>query len=56
MPAPSMYFEGEELNEKDRILQGAPRKEGLISRYAGPSAEQEPDALVAVWNIVLLAG
>ncbi len=51
-----MYFEGEELNDKDRILQGAARKEGLISRYDAPSGQQERNALVAVWNVVLLAG
>ena len=51
-----MYFAGEELNDKDRILQGASRREGLIARYAAPSGQQEPDALVAEWNIALIAG
>jgi protocatechuate 3,4-dioxygenase beta subunit len=51
-----MYFEGEDLNDKDRLLQGASRKEGLIAHYGTPSAQQEPNALVAVWNIVLMAG
>jgi protocatechuate 3,4-dioxygenase beta subunit len=51
-----MYFEGEALNEKDRFLQRASRKEGLIAHYGTPSAQQEPNALVAVWNIVLVAG
>lgn len=51
-----MYLEGEALNEKDRFLQGAPRKESLIAKYGSPSGQQEPNALVAVWNIVLRAG
>jgi len=51
-----MYFEGEELNDKDKLLQDSSRKEGLIARYSAPTAEQEPTALVAVWNIVLGAG
>ena len=51
-----MYLEGEALNDKDRFLQGASRKEGLIARYGAPSCQQEPNALVAVWNIVLVAG
>ena len=51
-----MYLEGEELNGKDKLLQGASRKEGLIARYSAPSNPQEPNALVAVWDIVLIAG
>jgi protocatechuate 3,4-dioxygenase beta subunit len=51
-----MYFEGEALNDNDEILQRASRKEGLIARYGAPSGQQEPTALVVVWNIVLRAG
>ena len=51
-----MYFEGEALNDKDEILQRASRKEGLIARYGAPSGQQEANAFVAVWNIVLRAG
>ena len=51
-----MYLEGEDLNDKDKLLQGASRKEGLIARHGGSSGQQEPNALVAVWNIVLIAG
>ena len=40
-----MYFEGEALNDKDAILQGAPRKEGLIARYGVPSGPQAPNHL-----------
>jgi protocatechuate 3,4-dioxygenase beta subunit len=51
-----MYFEGETLNDKDRFLQGVTRKDALIARYGTPSGPQEPNALVATWNIVLIAG
>lgn len=53
-----MYFEGEELNTKDRYFDRLPPagKEALLARYGARSAQQEPDALVAVWNIVLRAG
>lgn len=51
-----MYFEGEELNAKDKLLQDSSRKDGLIARYGAPAAAQESDALVAIWNIVLTAG
>lgn len=50
-----MYFEGEILNDKDKLLQDSSRKEGLIARYSAPSGAQESNALVAVWNIVLAA-
>ena len=43
-------------NDKDTILQSASHKEGLISRYGQLSGQQEPNALVAAWNIVLIAG
>lgn len=53
-----MYFEGEELNIKDRYFDrlSAPGKDALLARYGARSAEHEPNALVAVWNIVLRAG
>ena len=51
-----MYLESEELNDKDKLLQDASRKEGLIARYRAPSGLQDSNALVAVWNIVLIAG
>ncbi|MBI5258571.1 MAG: protocatechuate 3,4-dioxygenase [Burkholderiales bacterium] len=53
-----MYFEGEELNAKDRFFDrlSPAGKEGLLARYGTPSAQHEPNALVAVWNIVLIAG
>jgi protocatechuate 3,4-dioxygenase beta subunit len=51
-----MYFEGEALNDKDIFFQRAPGKDGLLARYGAPSGQQEPNALVVVWNIVLIAG
>ena len=51
-----MYFEGEPLNVKDLLLQQAADKETMMSRYVAPSGQQERDALVAVWDIVLRAG
>lgn len=48
-----MYFEGEPLNAKDRLLQKAQDKETMMSRLVAPTARQERDALVAVWDIVL---
>ena len=48
-----MYFEGELLNDKDRLLQGAQRKDALIAKVSTPSANLEPDALVVSWDIVL---
>jgi protocatechuate 3,4-dioxygenase, beta subunit len=53
-----MYFEGEELNAKDRYFDRLPPagKEALVARYGTRSAEHEQGALVAVWNIVLRAG
>lgn len=51
-----MYFEGEALNEKDPYLQGSARKDALIAHYGAPSGQQEANALVAKWNIVLRSG
>ncbi len=51
-----MYFEGEALNDKDKLLQDSSRKEGLIARYTSPTGAQESNALAAIWNIVLAAG
>lgn len=53
-----MYFEGEELNAKDRFFDrlSPGGKDGLLARHGTRTAQHEPDALVAVWNIVLMAG
>lgn len=53
-----MYFEGEELNTKDRFFDrlSPGGRDGLLARYGARSDEHEPNALIAVWNIVLMAG
>ena len=52
-----MYFAGEPLNDTDPFLQGAgANKERLIVPLEPPTQELEPDALVAVWDIVLEQG
>ena len=53
-----MYFEGEKRNETDPLLKrrSAESKKTLISRYDAPSGQQERDALVAMWDIVLASG
>lgn len=53
-----MYFEGEELNAKDRFFDRLSHggREGLLARYGERSATHEPGALVATWNVVLIAG
>ena len=53
-----MYFDGEELNAKDRFFDrlSPAGREGLLARYSTQSAPPEPGALAAVWNIVLIAG
>jgi len=54
--ATQMYFDGEPLNLKDMLLQRATNKESLIARYLSSTGQPEPNALVAEWNIVLMAG
>jgi protocatechuate 3,4-dioxygenase beta subunit len=52
-----LYFAGEPLNDKDPFLQSAgASKEGLIVPLRPPTQEFEPDALLAVWDIVLDKG
>lgn len=48
-----MYFTGEPLNEKDPLLGSASNKETLIVNLTAPTKDVEPDALIAVWDIVL---
>ena len=52
-----MYFAGEPLNDTDPFLQGAgANKERLIVSLEPPTQGLEPDARVAVWDIVLEQG
>ena len=52
-----MYFPGEELNAKDRILQSAGANQAsLIARVEPAGKGSEPDALMVTWDIVLTRG
>src|SRR5207237_6047313 len=51
-----MYFENEPYNDSDRLLNSAERKELLITKLLPPSAELEPDAKLARFDIVLVHG
>jgi protocatechuate 3,4-dioxygenase beta subunit len=51
-----MYFAGEALNEKDPLLQGSWAKESLIAKVLPPTAQEEADARLVVWDIVLIQG
>ncbi len=51
-----MYFEGDPLNEKDRLLQSTPGMERLIVKLQPPTQGLEPDSLVAVWDMVITRG
>ena len=52
-----MYFAGEPLNDTDPFLQGAgANRERLIVPLGPPTQGLEPDARVAVWDIVLEQG
>jgi len=48
-----MYFEGEPLNEKDRLFMSASYKDSLITKLVPATKDVEPDALIAIWDIVL---
>lgn len=53
-----MYFEGETRNETDGLLKrrSTETKKTLVSRYGTPTGQQEKNALVALWDIVLATG
>jgi protocatechuate 3,4-dioxygenase beta subunit len=52
-----MYFAGEELNAKDRILQSAGSNQvSLIARVEPAGNGLEPDSLVVSWDITLTRG
>ncbi|MEQ1519438.1 MAG: protocatechuate 3,4-dioxygenase [Usitatibacteraceae bacterium] len=53
-----MYFEGETKNATDGLLKrrSPESKQTLISRYGKPAGQQEKDALVALWDVVLAFG
>src|SRR6266436_809370 len=52
-----MYLAGEPLNDTDPFLQGAgANRERLIVPLGPPTPDLEPDARVAVWDIILEQG
>jgi protocatechuate 3,4-dioxygenase beta subunit len=51
-----MYFPDEPLNAKDPLLQQSWSKQSLIAKVLPPTAQEEPDALLVVWDIVLIQG
>lgn len=53
-----MYFGGEAKNATDGLLgrRSPESKKTLISRYGKPAGQQEKDALVALWDVVLAFG
>ena len=51
-----LYFEGEELNDKDLLLQGLgarQNKESVIVKLRPPTKDLEPDSLLIAWDIFL---
>ena len=51
-----MYFQDEPLNQKDPLLQQSWAKDSLIARVLPPTAKEEPDSRIVVWDIVLIQG
>jgi protocatechuate 3,4-dioxygenase, beta subunit len=51
-----MYFAGEALNDKDPLLQQSWAKDSLIAKVLPPTANEEPEARLIVWDIVLIQG
>ena len=54
--ATQLYFPGEPLNDKDRLLRHIPRKEALIGRVLQPTPDLEPDSVILAWDAVLARG
>jgi hypothetical protein len=51
-----MYFPDEPLNQKDPLLQQSWAKESLIAQVLPPTANEESDSKLVVWDIVLIQG
>ncbi|MSQ59169.1 MAG: hypothetical protein EXR36_05860 [Betaproteobacteria bacterium] len=52
-----MYFSDEEaLNNADKLLQSSWSKESLIAKVVPPTPNEEPDAQLVMWDVVLLTG
>lgn len=48
-----LYFAGEPLNDKDRLLQDVANQEAVIVELLPPTEDLEADSRIAVWNVVL---
>jgi protocatechuate 3,4-dioxygenase, beta subunit len=52
-----MYFPGEALNDRDRLLQSAaPNQASLIAKVEPAGKGLEPDSLLVTWDIILTRG
>ncbi len=51
-----MYFAGEALNEKDKILNNIRRKETVVAKVDAARAGAEKGALSVEWDVVLISG
>ncbi len=51
-----MYFEGEALNAKDRILNNIRNKATVVAKLDAPSSTAEKGALSVRWDVVLVSG
>jgi protocatechuate 3,4-dioxygenase beta subunit len=52
-----MYFPGEPLNEKDSIFREAGnQRHQLVCKILPPTKNEEPEAKLAVWDVVLISG
>lgn len=51
-----MYFAGEPLNDKDRLLQSSWAKDSLVAKMLPPTKDEEAEAQLAVWDVVLIQG
>jgi protocatechuate 3,4-dioxygenase beta subunit len=51
-----IYFPGEPLNEKDSIYKQTRNVDRLIAKIVAPEKNMEPDAKIALWDIVLNRG
>jgi protocatechuate 3,4-dioxygenase, beta subunit len=51
-----MYFEGEPLNAKDRILNSIRNKDTVVAKLDAPSGATEKGALSVRWDVVLVSG
>jgi len=51
-----MYFAGDPLNDKDPLLQQSWAKDSLIAKVLPPTANEESDSNLVVWDLVLIQG